>query len=254
MTRTSSRRLRSALVVVSLTAATTGTATAVTGPANAVSNVCPTATTLTINGKTSNQAVQYGATVTLGASVALGTCQFADGVPTSITVGTLEIDRITDGDLTVVKKIGVSSGSSSISISGKNLVPALSEYKAVYLGNSDDHSGDTYESSQDVRYAGPYRTWQRSSASRWVKGGFHGVYKINPSVSIKGLKVQLQRRTTSGWTTFAQPRVSSAGLLTYTFKAGVTRVMLPLARGFIASEWKVQVIIRRGRQAMRQVR
>lgn len=268
MTPSPNRRMRHALVALTLAAASAGTAIAVAGPAAAVSNSCHPTATLTINGQTKDLAVRFGSTVTIAGTVAVGTCDFSEGTPSSVEFGTLEIDRTVDnGDTwTVLKTVDVTPEVNTVSVSGTNLVPQLGLYKVTYTGGSSEESGDTFAdvgtncSSETAQlpswcsWSAPYRTHQRLKSSHWVRNGYVANYKLRPAVSIAGLKVQLQRKQGNAWKTVARAAVDEHGVFSHRFAVGLTRIVTPDARGFVGDAWGLRVVIRHGRTTVRTVR
>jgi hypothetical protein len=256
MTPSPNRRVRSALVAVALTAGSIGTAVAVAGPAAAVSNDCQTTSTLTINGSTADQAVQFGSTVTLAASVALGTCAMPDPPP-SVEAGTLTIDRSLDDGATwsTLATVQVTPETSTVSVSGTRLVNQISLYRAAYTGTtSPEPTVDTFHSSVDYSWAGPYRTHKRLASSHWVSGGYVADYQLRPVASIAGLRVRFERREGGTWKVVGSAKVNEHGVFSHKFTPGLTRIHTPRARGFIDDEWGLKVIIRHGRTTLRTVR
>lgn len=256
MTPSPIRRLRTAAVALTLTAAAAGTAIAVAGPAHAISNDCQAISSITVNGtpgktvdgKTTTVAIEYGASVTVVADVKVGTCMFADGVPPSVNAGTLTLERSSDKGQTWTAVPGASTDTNTgvttvatAGISGTRFLPGLTEFRAHFVGASNEVTGDTFHSAGAAYiFAGPVRI-QKSTATRRTASYVEETWKITPAASISGLRVKLQRRVDGAWSTVGVRTVSTAGMFTYRFRKGTTRVVLPAARGYFASTYTVSI-------------
>lgn len=253
MTPSPLRRLRSAAVALALTAAATGTAVAVAGPAHAVSANCSTTSTLTINGKTApnngtiTQVVKYGTSITVSATVSVGTCDsVGGGAPTTVEAGTLAIERSAgvDGPWTVVKSIDVATAGNTVAdagIAGKAFLPGKTLFRAHYTGaTSPEPTVDTFTDSYAFGWGVPVRVTTLVSKN-CTTTGCTDTRKIAPAASIAGLHVTMKRRVNGVWTRIAVRKVSSTGLFTFTFRPGTTLVAIPEARGYAGSYLKVVV-------------
>lgn len=244
MTPSPIRRVRNTAVALALTAAATGAALATAGPAHAVTgNDCQTTTSITVNGSAADQAVPYATTVTVAASVAVGTC-ISEGGPSQVTAGTLRIERSADNGVTwsTVTSVDVSTGvttAAKAGVSGWSFLPQPTEFRVRYTGGTDATSGDTFHDAPvnpttSYIWAAPVRVAKLLS-KHCTTTGCTDTWRINPATSISGLRVQIQRRVNGSWSTIAGRVVSSTGTFTYTFKPGASRVYIPAARGFVAS-------------------
>lgn len=253
MTASALRRLRGATVALALTAAATGTAVAVAGPAHAVSANCSTTSTLTINDKTApndgtiTEVVTYGTSITVSATVSVGTCDsVGGGAPTTVEAGTLAIERSAGiaGPWTTVKSVDVSTGVSTVAaagISGKGFLPGKTLFRAHYTGaTSPEPTVDTFTDSYAFGWALPVRITKLVS-KHCTTTGCTDTRRIIPTASIAGLHVKMQRRMDGAWTTVALRKVGSTGLFTFTFRPGATLVVIPQARGYAGSYLKVVV-------------
>jgi len=250
MTSAPTRRLRSALVALTMTAAATGTAIAVAGPAHAESNDCTTTTVLSVNGKTSPNAVhlvKYGYSETVAATVSIKACMFVDGVPPNVEAGTLKIERSTDnGDTwTTFASVDASTGVNTVAragISGKGVFAQTDRFRAHFIGGSSGPAtGDTFHDSTYVFVtSAPVRIAMETSKN-CTATGCTDTWKITPVASISGLRVKIQRKVGGVWTTTTSREVTTTGTFTYKFVAGQTLVVIPAARGFASSSISVSV-------------
>lgn len=232
MIRTTPRRLRSALLAVTLTAATAGTAVAVAGPAAANGSTCTPSATITVNGHSSTQTVRFGDYVTVQAEVAAN-CTGGTYNPTTPLYGTLQIQRTTNG--TTWTTIATGSTAGFASVGGKHVVPRVSGFRAVYTGGTDPTYNDTYAgSTSSMVIAHIYRS-SKEVSSVCSRRGCTDTWRFGPATSIKGLRVQIQRKVSGHWKTVTRVRASSTGTIRHTFPIGANRMVLPPARGFDGS-------------------
>ncbi|MCL2542883.1 MAG: hypothetical protein FWE71_10565 [Nocardioidaceae bacterium] len=242
MNRPSVRRLRSALVALSLTAATAGTAVAVAGPATAANVSCTTSTTLTVNSKaTTPQIVSFGTYLDVQASVS-ASC--TGGSPNYVEAGTLWLQKRTSSTgawTTIAKETGFNAESASKY--GTNVATRTTQFRAVYYGGAYNNGAgsDTFaNSSSKYILVGMIRA-SKDLAWHSVRGGIHGSFKFSPAASIKGLKAEVEHKSGTHWKILRKVKANSKGIVTTTLPLGKNRIVVPTARGFVGSYHTVSV-------------
>ncbi|GAB2983721.1 hypothetical protein [Nocardioides montaniterrae] len=237
MIRTTSRRLRSALVALTITAAAAGTSVAVAGPAGAVTQVsCSTKTVVDVNGHTSNQVVKWGDYESVHVNVSAA-C--SDGKNYVSGSGITTLYKSTDGGntWTTLKRMG-GYGADYVSYYGTNVITRNTLFYAKYSGGAygNGYTQWNYAASNDNIVAGVIRHTAYKSSSCGHRG-CTAVYKITPIASIQGLKVTIQKHNSTGWHFNTAVTVSSTGTLKHFFRPGKYRFLLPGKRGFLKSTY-----------------
>lgn len=229
------RRMRSALVALTITAAAAGTSVAVAGPASAVTSVaCTTSTVVDLNTHTSNQVVKWNDFEAIHVNVK-ASC--TDGKSYVSGSGITTLYKSIDGGNTwsVVKRAGDYSAE-SISFYGTNVVQRNTIYYAKYSGGSynNGYTQWTYPASSDNIAVGVIRDVKETHSSCGTRGCADN-FKVSPASSISGLKVIIQKHTSTGWHFNTSVKASSTGTFKHFFTRGKWRFQLPGSRGFLKS-------------------
>lgn len=229
------RRLRSALVALTITAAAAGTSVAVAGPAGAVTSVsCSTSTVLDVNGHTSNQVVRWNDFEAVHVNVK-ASC--SDGRTYVSGSGITTLYKSVDGGSTwtTVKRIG-GYGADYVSIYGTNIITRNTLFYAKYSGGAygDGTTQWNYSASADNIAVGIIRYIKEGSSSCGTRG-CTDTFKITPVASIKGLTVVIQKNSSTGWHFNSSVKASSTGTFKHFFTRGKWRFVLPGKRGFLKS-------------------
>lgn len=238
-----SARLRTAAAAVMLTAAATGTAVAVAGPANADNESCTTRTVVTVNSKAANQRLVYGTYANVTAKV---TASCPTGDPDFADAGTLVLQKSLNGGSTWRTVQTRSSANGQIpdyaSVYGKYAISRNTVFRAVYSGSTNRSASawsDTFTASSDSISVHVYRhVGDRHTCAR--KGCTY-TFTIKPAASIRGLTVKFQRVVGGKWRTRSHVRVSSNGTFRHLFTLGKTRILIPGGRGYLGSTGSVRV-------------
>jgi hypothetical protein len=236
------RRLRSALIALTVTAATAGTSVAVADSASAAAS-CTTRTVITAKSSTASRVV-----VTWNDYFALQvdvtpTC--SDG-NTYTAAGTITVQKSINGGSTWTNVTPGYASSAYWSKDGTNWNSRSAVFRAIYRGATDG-SGRTYTSSSDSVTVYMIRDTQDVySQSGSVRGGYKKTFKIAPTASIKGLYVKFQVKSSGVWKGYKRVQVNRYGKVSAVFagsSAGrVYRMVQPSGRGFAASTygtWKI---------------
>lgn len=227
------RRLRSALVALTITAATAGTTVATAGSASAAAT-CTTKTVITAKSSTASRvAVKWGDYFALEVNVT-PTC--SDG-NTYTAAGTIKVQKSTNGGSTWTGVASDYASSAYWQRAGTNWNTRTAIFRAIYTGATDG-SARTYSSSSDSVGIGMYRASKIGSYKN-VRGGLRVNYAITPATSIKGLYVKFQVKRDGRWRGYKKVRATSTGHAIAIFAGSSKgihyRANFPSARGFIAS-------------------
>jgi hypothetical protein len=233
------RRLRSALVALTITAAAAGTSIAVAGPASATNATCTTSTLVSADVgtgyKTSTVVAKWGSYESIKVDVS-ATC--SNGVDYTST-GTTYVQRSTDGGSTwTTVKSATGYSTSTVYYYGTNIVTRNTIFRGLYTGGTDTSNARTYAGSSDTIDVAMIRS-SKIASQKNVRGGLKVNFKISPTASIKGLYVKFQVKKSGVWKGYKKVRATSTGHAIATFAGssrGIAyRMVLPSARGFVSS-------------------